>query len=390
MTLRAPATLRPEYDAIIVGARCAGAATALLLARAGLRVLVADRGRHGADTLSTHALMRGAVVQLHRWGVLPAVQAAGTPVIRRATFVYGGDAVPVPIKPRDGVDGLYAPRRTVLDRALADAAIAAGAQVEYGLRLAALERDGRRVRGVVCVDDRGREHTVLAPIVIGADGLRSTVARLVDARIVRASRHAGAVVFGYWQGLPVDGYRWYYGVGLSAGAIPTNGDETCLFAAAPAARFVDLFKESVTDGYQRVLDEVAPDLSGRMRDARLAGTLRGFPGEPGYFRESAGPGWALVGDAGYFKDPITAHGITDALIDAERLARAVIAGGDEAVAQYAATRDTRSAPLFEITDRIAGFDWTLAEARTLHRALADEMAEEVRVIAAFDAEEVPA
>src|SRR5580765_7038404 len=111
-----PTVPSSRYDVVVIGARCAGAATAMLLARAGHRVLVVDRGRYGTDTLSTHALMRGAVVQLHRWGVLPAVIAAGTPPVRQATFFYGEEAVPVPIAPRDGIDALYAPRRQVLDR----------------------------------------------------------------------------------------------------------------------------------------------------------------------------------------------------------------------------------------------------------------------------------
>ena len=124
-----------RYDVVIVGARCAGAATAMLLARAGHRVLVVDRGRYGTDTLSTHALMRGAVIQLHRWNVLPAVVAAGTTPVRQATFFYGDESVAVPIAPRDGIDALYAPRRHVLDRLLVDAARVAGADVAYGVRI---------------------------------------------------------------------------------------------------------------------------------------------------------------------------------------------------------------------------------------------------------------
>src|SRR6187397_2105053 len=115
-----------EYDVVVIGARCAGAATAMLLARAGHRVLVLDRGRYGTDTLSTHALMRGAVIQLHRWGILPAVIAAGTTPVRQATFFYGDESVSVSITSRDGVDALYAPRRYVLDRLLVDAASGAG------------------------------------------------------------------------------------------------------------------------------------------------------------------------------------------------------------------------------------------------------------------------
>ena len=111
-----------SYDALVVGARCAGAATAMLMARQGLRVLVIDRAGYGTDTISTHALMRGGVLQLHRWGVLPRLREMGTPAVRETTFHYGDEAIAVPIRPANGVDALYAPRRTLLDSTLVDAA----------------------------------------------------------------------------------------------------------------------------------------------------------------------------------------------------------------------------------------------------------------------------
>ena len=143
--MQTEARLRSGYDAIVVGARVAGAATAMLLARAGLRVLAVDRGRLGDDTLSTHALMRGAVLQLHRWGLLRALQAAGTPPIRSATFHYAEEEIQVPIKPRDGIDALYAPRRTLLDPLVVRAAAAAGARVVHGVAALDLVRDAHPV-----------------------------------------------------------------------------------------------------------------------------------------------------------------------------------------------------------------------------------------------------
>src|SRR5512134_2542850 len=100
-----------SYDAVIVGARVAGASTALLLSRMGLRVLVVDRARPGADTLSTHALMRGGVLQLHRWGILQDILEAGTPPIRSTSFHYNDETIPIPIKSRNGIDALVAPKR---------------------------------------------------------------------------------------------------------------------------------------------------------------------------------------------------------------------------------------------------------------------------------------
>ncbi len=379
------APLKEHYDAVVVGARCAGAATAMLLARRGLSVLLFDRDRRGADTLSTLAMMRAGVLQLSRWGLLDTVRAAGTPAIRSTSFVYGDEVITVPIKSRDGVDALCAPRRTVLDRVLADAASAAGADVRYGPRLADLVRSREgRVMGAV-LEDRDRSfHPVSAGIVIGADGLRSTVARRVDAATYREGRHGCGVVYAFWRGLENSGNRWHYRPGVSVGAIPTNDDDTCVFAAMPSARFHDQVHANLEVGYHGVLLECAPALAQELSNASPSERFRGFPGVPGHMRQSHGPGWALVGDAGYFKDPITAHGISDALRDAEFLARAVVQGSGRALAGYQATRDELSAELFEITDAIAGFEWDLDRLKPLHRRLSDAMNREVEALVGLD------
>jgi flavin-dependent dehydrogenase len=384
MTMNSSDDIRPRYDAIVVGARCAGAATAMLLAQRGLRVLAVDRGSYGGDTLSTHALMRGAVLQLHRWGVLSRVVAAATPPVRSTTFHYGDEPLAVAIKPRAGVDALYAPRRALLDRLLVDAAVGAGATVKHGIQLRDVVRSSAgRVAGAVLVDGARVVRTVAADLVIGADGLRSTVAPLVGARDTATARHATGVVYGYWEGLDVSGYQWYFRPGLSAGAIPTNEGRTCVFVAVPSTRFTQEFGGHVTDGYHRVLSAVAPRLAGQLSTACLVDHLHGFAGSPGYMRRPWGPGWALVGDAGYFKDPLTAHGITDALRDAELLADAV-ADGASALADYESARDELARPLFDVTDRIASFEWDLDEIRSLHEALVREMARETKAIAAAD------
>jgi 2-polyprenyl-6-methoxyphenol hydroxylase-like FAD-dependent oxidoreductase len=380
-------SFRARYDALVVGARAAGAATAMLLARAGLSVLAVDRGRLGDDTLSTHALMRGAVLQLHRWGLLRALEAAGTPPIRSATFHYGEEDIPIPIKPRDGIDALYAPRRTVLDPLLVRAAAAAGAEVVHGVAAIDLVRDARgRVAGAVLAGADGSPTRVEADIVIGADGIRSPIARLVGAPVERAGRSATAVMYGHFAGLAQDGYHWYYRPGVSAGAIPTNDGRTCLFVALPPARFLDELPAGVDALYRRILAEAAPEMARAVARARLDAKLRSFPGTPGFLRRAWGPGWALVGDAGYFKDPLTAHGLTDALRDAELLARAIVAGTDGALAAYQATRDEVSLGLFEVTDRIASFAWDLEQAKRDHHLLARHMAGEAEMLLALDRE----
>ncbi|HSK40569.1 MAG TPA: NAD(P)/FAD-dependent oxidoreductase [Arenibaculum sp.] len=375
--------LRERYDVLVVGARCAGAATAMLMARRGLDVLVVDRGGYGTDTLSTHALMRGAVLQLHRWRLLPRIVEMGTPAVRTTTFHYGDEApLAIPIKPGHGVDALYAPRRTVLDSVLVDAARLAGAEVRHGHSLSALVRraDGR-VAGAVLHDPEGRRVEVAADLVVGADGLGSTVARLVAAPVLRTARHATAAIYGYWTGIGADGYHWHYREGASAGVIPTNAGRHCVFASMPASRFRDAIRHDAATAHRAIVTEVSPALAADMGAAQVQGRLWAFAGRRGFMRAPSGPGWALVGDAGYFKDPLTAHGITDALRDAELLADAAARGSPAAFADYAAARDALSLPLFEATDAIASFDWDLAQVKEHHQALNKAMKHETEHLA---------
>jgi len=373
-----------KVDAVVVGARCAGAATALLLARAGARVLMVDRGVYGSDTTSTHALMRGAILQLHRWGVLPAIVAAGTPPVHSTTFSYPQQDVTVPIEPRFGVGALYAPRRALLDRTLVDAAVDSGAEVVFDVRMDGVIIDHRgRVRGITAVSG-GTRHRIEADIVIGADGLHSTVAQHVSAPRLVQGRYAAGVLYSYWENLPVDGYYWRFQAGASIGAIPTNDGATCVFASVPSGRFRTEIQGDASSAYRRLIREVSTKLDERLDEARQVEPVRGFGGHVGFIKRSAGNGWALVGDAGYFKDPATAHGITDALRDAELLARAIMKGTTAALDDYETTRHHLSRRLFELTDDIASFVWTDTELQALHRAFSAEMSREVRALAALE------
>jgi len=375
-----------EYDAIVVGARCAGAATAMLLARAGAKVLLIDRGSHGADTLSTHALMRPAVVQLHRWGLLPAIAAAGTPPVTRTTFHYGAESTPIDIEPRDGIDALYAPRRRVLDRVLVDAAAAARADIRFGMTFESVKTDGNgRVRGVHLRDRSGRSAVLRTNLVVGADGLGSTVAKQVGARVYAQSAHRTAVLYGYFAGIENKGYRWHYLPGATAGAIPTNDGLHCIFASVPPDQFKSRFRASGFNGLLRLIAAADVELANALYAAGPQDGLRRFGGVRGHLRLSHGPGWALVGDAGYFKDPVTAHGISDALLDAERLAAAVMRGDDRALADYQAERDHFARSLFDITDAIAALDWDLDEVKhllaTLSQCMKAELANPLSAVA---------
>ena len=195
---------RRDADVIVVGARCAGAATAMLLARRGHRVTLVDRATFPSDTLSTHALSRGGVVQLARWGLLDDVLAAGTPAVRRTRFFHRGEVTERVVKDRAGVDLLVAPRRTVLDTLLVDAAVAAGAELRVGTPVLGPIWSDDRVGGVATQDGEGRRRDLTARVVIGADGLRSRFARAVDARFLDCRPALGATHYAYVAGLPDD------------------------------------------------------------------------------------------------------------------------------------------------------------------------------------------
>jgi flavin-dependent dehydrogenase len=353
--------------------------------------LVVDRGSYGSDTLSTHALLRGGVLQLTRWGLLGAVADAGTPPVRGCVFQYGEERIEVPIKPHAGVDALYAPRRTVLDPILVDAARDAGAEFRFGVTVTRLRRDrAGRVTGVAGRDATGAGFTADAWITVGADGMGSRVAHLAGAPVERAASGAAATVYGYWDGLPVHEYELFYGPGVAAGFFPTNGGQVCVFAATSRRRFRSESRAGGTArAYARLLGEAAPGAVHRLAGARAPEQPRApeqlsvFAARPGFLRRAHGPGWALVGDAGYFKDPITSHGITDALRDAELLAGAIVtawtgeASEEAALASYQATRDRLSERLFTVTDDIASFDWSLDQIPMLLLQLSDAMGDEV-------------
>lgn len=375
-------------DVVIVGGRAAGAATALLLARRGLRVLALERSAIGSDSLSTHALMRGGVLQLHRWGLLDTLIAAGTPPVRQTRFTYDHEHIDISIKPSHGVDALYAPRRTLLDPTLAAAATEAGAVIRHRHTVTDLLWRRDRVVGVRVRHPDGATQDITAELVIGADGINSRVAHLVGADVRRRGRHAAAVTYGYFSDLETTGYEWVFRPNACSGVIPTNDRQACVFASARPDRIgrggLGVIHELVAEG--------DPALAERLAAATGPAGTRTWGGHPGFLRRSHGPGWALVGDAGYFKDPIAAHGLTDALRDAELLARAVIAGFGtdtsmaESLGLYEQVRDELSIPLFDIVDRIAANDWDDTQIGDLLRELSSSMVDEVETLAALDLE----
>jgi flavin-dependent dehydrogenase len=370
-----------RYDAIVVGARVAGASTAMLLARAGLRVLVLDRARRGTDTLSTHAFMRAGVLQLSRWGLLDRVVAAGTPAITSTTFRYPGEEpVTVGIKPSPGVEALYAPRRDLLDDLLVEAAAEAGAEIRHGYTVTGLLRDGSgRVCGVVTPHGSLR-----ARFVVGADGIRSVVAAAAGAAVLAAGRHRSAVRYTYVD-LALPGTEWFYGDGTGGGVIPTNGGLACAFVGSTPARLRELWTGDPDRAWRDALEQVAPGHP--VARAARSERFRGWSGLPGFLRQASGPGWVLVGDAGFYKDPMSTHGMSDALRDAELAANALVAafdagpdGGTAALAEFGRQRDELALPMLEASDEIASFAWNGSGVAPLVKRLSLAMTDEVTLL----------
>ena len=319
------------YDAIVIGARVAGAPTAMLLAKKGYRVLLLDRATFPSDTVSTHMITVEGSAQLRRWGLLGQVEASGCPPVtnivldlcfeRYGHFTLTGFPYPVD----DGFAAIYAPKRTVLDKILVDAAAAAGVVVREGFAVREVLTEGDRVVGVRGRGSSGITVTERARIVIGADGFRSVVAETVDAP---QYHYVPAKAFGYytyWDDVELKGLEFYTRPGSTVIAFPTNDRQAAVFIERPEADFAD-FKTDVNASYVRTVNDIAPDLGARIAGGRLAYRFKGAGNRPNFFRRPYGPGWALVGDAGVHKDPITAQGITDAFRDAELLAEAIDAG----------------------------------------------------------------
>ncbi|MEU8614784.1 NAD(P)/FAD-dependent oxidoreductase [Actinoplanes sp. NPDC048791] len=344
------------YDVIVVGARCAGSPVAMLLARRGYRVLVVDRATFPSDTVSTHFIHPPGVDALRRWGLLEQVTATGVPPISRYTFDFG----PVTLAGAPGTEHspvAYAPRRTVLDKILLDAAAAAGAEVREGFTVEEVRvADGEpaEIRGR---DAGGSPVVERARVVVGADGRNSVVAKAVQPRQYHELPPLTCGYYSYWSNLPTDGtFEIYSRTGRGWAVCPTHDELTMVIGGWPYAELAE--HRNDIEGTLRDTFALAPAfverLAGAKRESRFVGTS-----VPNYFRTPFGPGWALVGDAGYNRDFITAQGITDAFHDAELCADALdqALGGArpyaEAMGDYWSTRDERVLPMYEMTAQIA-------------------------------------
>ncbi len=359
-----PTTTDRHHEVIVVGARAAGASTAMLLARMGHDVALVDKAHFPSDTLSTHALSRGGIVSLNRWGLLDDVLATGAPAVRQVTFGTAEGELTRTIKLTAGVDLLLAPRRLWLDALLADAAKRAGAELYLQTTVRDLVRDADgRVTGVTTTHQASGEARLTADLVVIADGVRSRLARAVGARSLTESISPSGTFYGYVDGLDDRGFEFHLAPRAMAGVFRTHDDQACVWISSPTAESRTLLSAGADRpaALTASIAAAAPGLGARLRRTSWASPIRGAINLPNVVRQPYGPGWALVGDAGYHRDPITGHGITDAFRDAELLARAVhqkLSGErDEtsALSGYAFARNKSIGEIFGLTKALTAF-----------------------------------
>jgi 2-polyprenyl-6-methoxyphenol hydroxylase-like FAD-dependent oxidoreductase len=345
-----------EYDVIVVGARCAGSPTGMLLAAKGYKVLVVDRATFPSDTVSTHLLHPPGVAALRRWGLLGRLVASGCPPIHTYAFDFG----PFTVSGSPGTADApvaYAPRRTVLDQLLVDAAAEAGAEVREGFTVQDLVLDDGVVTGIRGHSKHGQTVTERARVVVGADGRHSLVARTVQPEQYHQQPPLLVGYYSYWSDLPIEGrFETWIRPDRAFAAWPTHDGLTLVIGGWPMAEFHA--NKGDLDGNIRKMLELAPAFAERVQTATRQGRLVGTA-VPNYFRRPYGPGWALVGDAGYNKDFITAQGMLDAFRDAERCTQALdqtftgAASFETAMAGYQASRDTQVLPMYGLTCQLA-------------------------------------
>jgi flavin-dependent dehydrogenase len=350
------------YDAIVIGARCAGSPTAMLLARHGHRVLLVDKATFPSDTMSTHLVHPPGVAALERWGLLDRLVETGCPPVERYSFDFGPVSVAGSPQPIDGEARAFGPRRTVLDKLLVDAAAEAGAEVREAFTVEEVVTDDGRVTGIRGHSKHGDAVVEKANVVVGADGKHSPLVKAVEPETYNERPSQLAMYYAYWSDLPVAGFETTIRAENRRGwaALPTHDGLTCMPFAWPVEEFA-ANKSDIEGNFFKAID-FAPEFAERVRGAKRESKFVGSAELPGYFRKPFGPGWALVGDSGYHKNPITAMGINDAFRDAELVAGALddaFSGRrpfEEGMTSYQQTRDREAMPVYEFTFQFASME----------------------------------
>jgi flavin-dependent dehydrogenase len=348
-----------NYDAIVIGARCAGSPTAMLLARKGYRVLLVDKATFPSDTMSTHLVHPPGVAALERWGLLEKLEATGCPPVEHYSFDFGPVSVAGSPQPIDGVARAYGPRRTILDKLLVDAADEAGVEVREAFTVDEILIEDGKVTGIRGHGKGGDPVAERAQVVIGADGKHSLLAKAVEPESYNEKPSQLAMYYAYWSDLPVSGFETTIRAENRRGwaALPTHDGLTCMPFGWPVEEF-KANRGDIEGNFFKAMD-LAPEFAERVRGAKRETKFIGSAELPGYFRKPFGSGWVLVGDAGYHKNPITAMGINDAFRDAELVAGALddafseTRSFDEGMTAYQQTRDEAAMPVYEFTAEFA-------------------------------------
>lgn len=375
------------YDVIVVGARCAGSPTAMLLARKGYRVLMVDKATFPSDVPRGHFIHPAGVVRLQRWGVLDQLVASNCPAISTYRLDVGPFALVGSPPPVDGIARAYGPRRKVLDHLLVEVAASAGVEVRAGFAVEELLLEGELVTGIRGHTAGGNLVTERARLVVGADGMRSLVARTVQAATYHAMPPLTCAYFSYWSGVPGEAIEIYGRAQRALFAFPTHDDLTCITVEWPLQAF-EAIRADIEGNFLKVIEQV-PSLAERVRAGRREERFLASGDLPNFYRKPFGPGWALVGDAGYHKDPYLAQGITDAFRDVELLTEAIDAGLagrrplEGALADYEQQRNAVSQPLYELNSELAQLSPPSPEGRRLLEALRGNQTETDRYFGTF-------
>lgn len=315
-----PDSLMNHYDVVIVGARAAGSPLATHLAETGAKVCLIDRAEFPSDTLSTHTIH--GIAPLQQLGVLDDLLRTGAPLLTRSDVRVDD----IDLSADHAEDPSLCVRRHLLDQALAERAVRAGAELRTATGVTALITHRDRVQGVVAEHD-GRQENLSADLVVGADGRNSTVARLVGAARYNVTRSERPYYWAYYTGATAETTLYFH---RSAGdmlmGIPADSG-LFLGVSAPPADRSEAYKRNLPAALREDLTS-DPALAAVLGDARQDGPAHKMMRFSGYFRQAAGPGWVLVGDSGHFKDPTVGQGINDALRQARQLSSEVLTGLD--------------------------------------------------------------
>ncbi|MFO7161920.1 MAG: FAD-dependent monooxygenase [Mycolicibacterium hassiacum] len=355
---------RTDVDVVIVGSRCAGAAAAIALARRGRRVVALDSAAFPSDTLSTHLMFPPHWAEVERLGALPRVLALGPPLHSHGGLAAPGVQVVGPYSAYNGLNFGSCVRRSGFDLALVETAREAGAEVRERVRVTGLltEPSGR-VTGVRFTTRDGTTRSITAKLIIGADGRRSTIARLVGAPEHHHWPNGRMMAYAYYTDTHHDerelAMQWRQDDDLVT-VFPCDGGQLVALQMPPVRRAAE-YRADAEAAFDATVARI-PGYAERLRGCARVSRIFTSVTHPSYFRHSHGPGWALAGDAGHFKDPVTAQGMRDALRFGRTLGEAVAPYLDDeealdaALAAWEDDRDRQCLPMYQWANNLGRDD----------------------------------